>query len=199
MAVADRAKAAERPPIPLSAVANLGPSGIPEPRFGDFIRLQSTCTTGRVLTSVPELKPGTTAMVSSVWPLGDGLSQGASLSQRSKGSWSGCGRASTVRRRPRLQRTPRRFYPPFAASDHGRCVSGSRASSKKLCFVTLRQQFSTVQCVVAAGGSVPVEMSQFVAAVPNESVVDVLARVNLPDQPVGKLLPAPETPLPPPG
>ena len=41
------------------------------------------------------------------------------------------------------------------------------------------------------------EMSQFVAAVPNESVVDVLARVNLPSQPVGKLLPAPETPLPP--
>ena len=40
-------------------------------------------------------------------------------------------------------------------------------------------------------------MSQFVAAVPNESVVDVLARVNLPSQPVGKLLPAPETPLPP--
>ena len=65
MTVADRAKAAERPPIPLSAVANLGPSGIPEPRFGDFIRLQSTCTTGRVLTSVPELKPGKTAMVSS--------------------------------------------------------------------------------------------------------------------------------------
>ena len=39
------------------------------------------------------------------------------------------------------------------------------------------------------------EMSQFVAAVPNESVVDVLARVNLPSQPVGKLLPAPQTPL----
>ena len=74
-------------------------------------------------------------------------------------------------------------------------MSGSRASSKKLCFVTLRQQFSTVQCVVAAGGDVPVEMSQFVAAVPNESVVDVLARVNLPSQPVGKLLPAPQTPL----
>ena len=38
------------------------------------------------------------------------------------------------------------------------------------------------------------EMSQFVAAVPNESVVDVLARVNLPDQPVGKLLMLPKRP-----
>ena len=52
-----------------------------------------------------------------------------------------------------------------------------RASSKKLCFVTLRQQFSTVQCVVAAGADIPVEMSQFVASVPNESVVDVLPLV----------------------
>ena len=63
--------------------------------------------------------------------------------------------------------------------------------------MTLRQQFSTVQCVVAAGGDVPVEMSQFVAAVPNESVVDVLARVNLPSQPVGKLLMLPKRPCSP--
>lgn len=59
-----------------------------------------------------------------------------------------------------------------------------RASSKKLCFVTLRQQFSTVQCVVAAGGEIPVEMSQFVAGVPNESVVDILAKVSVPGQPI---------------
>ena len=116
----------------MSVVADLGPNGIPSPRFGEFVRIQSQLPTGRKWTNVNELNAGMAGQV--VW----------------------------VR--------ARKYQ--------------GRASSKKLCFVTLRQQFSTVQCVVAAGAEIPVEMSQFVAGVPNESVVDVLAKVAIPEQPI---------------
>eukprot|EP01043_Picozoa_sp_COSAG02_P093120 COSAG02_NODE_29664_length_565_cov_0.935622_2_plen_96_part_01 len=95
----------------MSVVADLGPNGIPSPRFGEFVRIQSQLHTGRKWTNVHELNAGMAGQV--VW----------------------------IR--------ARKYQ--------------GRASSKKLCFVTLRQQFSTVQCVVAAGAEIPVEMSQFVA------------------------------------
>ena len=60
----------------------------------------------------------------------------------------------------------------------------SRAQSKKLVFVTLRQQFHTIQCVCAAGGDISVQMSTFIANCPNESVVDVLAKVNVAEKPI---------------
>jgi aspartyl-tRNA synthetase len=59
-----------------------------------------------------------------------------------------------------------------------------RATSKKLCFVTLRQQFSTIQCVVGAGDAIPVDMSALANATPTESIVDVLAEVKRAAQPV---------------
>eukprot|EP01052_Picozoa_sp_SAG31_P016928 SAG31_NODE_1139_length_9713_cov_28.936863_7_plen_695_part_00 len=52
-----------------------------------------------------------------------------------------------------------------------------RSSGKKLCFLTLRQQFSTIQCVVEAGDGIPVEMSAFAGSLPTESLVDVFATV----------------------
>lgn len=59
-----------------------------------------------------------------------------------------------------------------------------RAASKKLCFITLRQQFSTIQCVIEAGEDIPVEMSAFAGSLPTESIVDVLAVVNEAAQPI---------------
>lgn len=127
-------KAVEKPLEPVSvAVLKGGGLAPPTPRFGDFIRIQSQCATGRIFTPIMELSPAMAGQF--VWL-------------------------------------------------RARKYQG-RAQSKKLCFVTLRQQFNTVQCVCMANGQeIPPEMSKYVADVPNESIVDVLAKVNVPEQPI---------------
>lgn len=105
---------------------------VPNPRFGDFLRIQSSCKTGRVFSEIVQLSPAMAGQL--VW-------------------------------------LRARKY-------------GGRAQGSKLAFVTLRQQFNSVQCVCAAGGDIPVEMSKYISNLPNESVVDVLAKVNTVDKPI---------------
>lgn len=58
-------------------------------------------------------------------------------------------------------------------------VHTSRKQSGKLCFLTLRQDVATVQAVVFGP-----EIAGFAGALPDESVVDIFAKVACPDVPV---------------
>ena len=130
---AKRPKEVEEKPLEPVPMAITKGGGIPSPRFGDFIRIQSACTTGRSWTQIADITPDMQGEL--IWLRG------------------------------------RKYQ--------------YRAQSKKLCFVTLRQQFNTVQCVCAANGKeIMPEMSKYVADVPNESIVDVLAKVNVPEKPI---------------
>jgi aspartyl-tRNA synthetase len=58
-------------------------------------------------------------------------------------------------------------------------LQNSRKQGGKLCFLTLRQDLATVQAVV--GGA---EMAGFAGALPDESVVDILGKVECPEKPI---------------
>ena len=60
-------------------------------------------------------------------------------------------------------------------------LANVRKQGKMLCFVEVRQSMYTVQAVVysKSGGIVP-----FAAALPRESIIDVLAEVSVPEEPV---------------
>mmetsp|Transcript_68525 Transcript_68525/g.198825 ORF Transcript_68525/g.198825 Transcript_68525/m.198825 type:complete len:752 (-) Transcript_68525:60-2315(-) len=58
-------------------------------------------------------------------------------------------------------------------------VHNSRKQGGKLCFLTLRQDVATVQAVVFGN-----EMAGFAGALPDESVVDICAKVACPDTPI---------------
>lgn len=60
-------------------------------------------------------------------------------------------------------------------------LHGSRKQGKALCFLSLRQSIHTAQAVVFAKEG---NLVAFAAAVPKESVVDLLATVTRPAQPV---------------
>jgi len=60
-------------------------------------------------------------------------------------------------------------------------VHASRKQGNKLCFLTLRQDVATVQAVVCG-----TEMAGFAGALPDESVVDILAKVSVPMDKDGK-------------
>merc|ERR1719181_1947421 len=58
-------------------------------------------------------------------------------------------------------------------------VHNSRKQGAKLCFLTLRQDLATIQAVV--GGA---EMAGFAGSLPDESVVDLLGKVECPEKPI---------------
>ncbi|KAL1498912.1 hypothetical protein AB1Y20_013434 [Prymnesium parvum] len=58
-------------------------------------------------------------------------------------------------------------------------LQNSRKQSAKLGFLVLRQRLATVQTVVQGK-----DMTSFVCGLPNESVIDVLAEVNVPPAPI---------------
>ena len=64
-------------------------------------------------------------------------------------------------------------------------LHGSRKQGKALCFLSLRQSIHTAQAVVFAKEG---NLVAFAAAVPKESVVDLLATVTRPAQPVASAL-----------
>lgn len=59
----------------------------------------------------------------------------------------------------------------------------SRAKGKQ-CFLILRQQGNTIQCVIAVGPNVSKQMVKFVSNVSKESIVDVSATVSLVEFPI---------------
>jgi lysyl-tRNA synthetase class II len=54
----------------------------------------------------------------------------------------------------------------------------------KVIFIVLRQQFSTIQCVLSVSDKISQAMVKFAQGVPKESIVEVCATVTVPDQPV---------------
>jgi len=58
-------------------------------------------------------------------------------------------------------------------------VHNSRKQGGKLCFLVLRQDVATVQAVAFGN-----DIAGFAGALPDESVVDILAKVSCPDQPI---------------
>ena len=59
----------------------------------------------------------------------------------------------------------------------------SRASGK-MCFIVLREQFATVQSVLAVNDIISKGMIDYARRIPKESIVDIKARVTVPDKPV---------------
>eukprot|EP00013_Stygamoeba_regulata_P020200 CAMPEP_0177650362 /NCGR_PEP_ID=MMETSP0447-20121125/11900_1 /TAXON_ID=0 /ORGANISM="Stygamoeba regulata, Strain BSH-02190019" /LENGTH=574 /DNA_ID=CAMNT_0019153223 /DNA_START=197 /DNA_END=1921 /DNA_ORIENTATION=+ len=65
-----------------------------------------------------------------------------------------------------------------------RCRVESRRGKGNLCFLVLRQQYSTAQAVVSKSGTVPKPMVTFCSKISLESIVDVIAQVVAPENPV---------------
>mmetsp|Transcript_23317 Transcript_23317/g.17746 ORF Transcript_23317/g.17746 Transcript_23317/m.17746 type:complete len:170 (+) Transcript_23317:404-913(+) len=59
-------------------------------------------------------------------------------------------------------------------------LHATRSTSKKTCFLVLREQFATVQAVLFAGEQVSVGMVAYAKNIPKESIVEVRARVTIP-------------------
>lgn len=54
----------------------------------------------------------------------------------------------------------------------------------KMCFIVVREQFATVQAVLAVNDKVSKGMVSFASKIPKESIIDVKATVNVPEKPV---------------
>lgn len=54
----------------------------------------------------------------------------------------------------------------------------------KMCFIVVREQFATVQAVLAVSEGISKGMVTFAAKIPKESIVDVKAVVTVPEKPV---------------
>ena len=54
----------------------------------------------------------------------------------------------------------------------------------KMCFIVLREQFSTIQAVLAVADGISKGMVTFLAKIPKESVIDIKALVTVPEKPV---------------
>ena len=54
----------------------------------------------------------------------------------------------------------------------------------KVLFIVIRQQFSTIQCVVSVSEKITQAMVKFAGGVPKESIIEVYATVTVPDQAV---------------
>lgn len=65
-----------------------------------------------------------------------------------------------------------------------RCRLHNCRAKGKLCFTVLRQQFSTIQAILAADETISKGMVNFVSKVPRESIIEVKAKVIVPDEPI---------------
>jgi aspartyl-tRNA synthetase len=57
----------------------------------------------------------------------------------------------------------------------------SRATGNKLCFLKLREQFATVQSVLAVSETISKGMNDFAKRIPKESIIDIKAIVTVPE------------------
>lgn len=65
-----------------------------------------------------------------------------------------------------------------------RCrVQNSRAKGK-MCFIVARETFATVQAVLFVGENISKGMVTFSSKIPKESIIEIVATVNVPDQPI---------------
>lgn len=62
-------------------------------------------------------------------------------------------------------------------------LHNSRAKGK-LCFVVIRQQFSTIQAVLTIDDVISKGMVSYASKVPRESIIEVKAKVTVPETPV---------------
>lgn len=53
-----------------------------------------------------------------------------------------------------------------------------------MCFIVVREQFATIQAVLAVSEGISKGMVTFAAKIPKESIIDVKALVTVPDKPV---------------
>lgn len=59
----------------------------------------------------------------------------------------------------------------------------SRATGKN-CFIVIRERFATVQAIVSVSDSISKGMVKYAEKIPRESIIDVKARVSVPEKPV---------------
>ena len=62
-------------------------------------------------------------------------------------------------------------------------IHNSRSKGNNV-FIELRENFSTVQACAFKSETISKEMIKYMASVPNESVVDVVGKVSVPDKPI---------------
>lgn len=53
-----------------------------------------------------------------------------------------------------------------------------------MCFLVVREQFATVQAVLAVSEQISKGMVKFASKIPKESIVDVKATVSIPQNPI---------------
>ena len=53
-----------------------------------------------------------------------------------------------------------------------------------MCFLVLRESYATVQAVLSICDTISKGMVTFASKIPNESIVEVVAQVVVPDQPI---------------
>ena len=65
-----------------------------------------------------------------------------------------------------------------------RCrVHNSRAKGK-MCFVVGREGYATVQAVLFVGDNISKGMVTFASKIPRESIIEIVAKVTVPDNPI---------------
>lgn len=62
-------------------------------------------------------------------------------------------------------------------------VHNSRAKGK-MCFFVVRQSYSTVQAVMFVGDTISKGMVTYASKIPKESIIEIVAKVVKPDQPI---------------
>ena len=66
-----------------------------------------------------------------------------------------------------------------------RCrVHNARKQGKKMCFVVGRQGTATVQAVLNLGDAVSEGMITYSSKIPNESIIEIVAQLVVPDRPI---------------
>lgn len=64
-------------------------------------------------------------------------------------------------------------------------LNGSRAAGKKLVFVVIRERFATVQALLAVNlPDVSEGMAEYTRRIPKESIIEVRAKVTIPEKPI---------------
>ena len=53
-----------------------------------------------------------------------------------------------------------------------------------MCFVVAREVYATVQCILVVGENISPGMLQFSAKIPKESIVEIVAIVTVPENPI---------------
>lgn len=62
-------------------------------------------------------------------------------------------------------------------------LHSSRAKGKA-CFIITREQFSTIQCTLFVGDNVSKGMIEYARRIPKESIIEIKARVVVPQNPI---------------